>query len=394
MTINENEDKDKKNIKLIVSGSNVSGLFPLESLKNLLATSEAMQQISEQNERFFRQYSKAIEAHTIFLKFSNQFKLPPLFEETSAVSKAIEQMLLLEKSQISKMFEQVSYQPETWNKQQLAFAKMAEFLQPDKVWQSHLLEISKFAVLSQASLAKIQWEQVGNALEIHTKTKNAIKKSFLNFSNSYANIFNLLEQQPLIILSFPPAISKLPAVEFYNGVSVVDSITLSSETDVEFENETIKDETRKENDDRILYLLSEVNPDLIVPLQGARLSLNSTNPDHVRHFAISLRELFTHVLHTLAPDTEVKSWSNSPEHFDKGKPTRRARLLYICRTLNQNEFSDFVEKDIAAVLSFLQLFQQGAHEVVANYSDLQLKIMLMRMESAIRFLLEIRYAGK
>ena len=243
-------------------------------------------------------------------------------------------------------------------------------------------------------LAKIQWEQVGNALDIQAKTQNALKRSFLNFSNSYANVFNLLENQPSVILSFSPAISKLPAIEFYNGVSVVDSITLSPEIDDEIENITVIDETRKETDDRLSYLLSEVNSELIVPLQGARLSLNSTNPDRVRHFATSLRELFTHVLHTLAPDSEIKSWSNSPEHFDKGKPTRRARLLYICRTLNQDEFSDFVEKDIATVLAFLQLFQKGTHEVVAQYSDLQLKIMLLRMESAIRFLLEIRYAGK
>jgi hypothetical protein len=397
MTNNENEEKDERNHRLIISGSRIPVFFPPESLKNLLATSSAIQQIVEQNEKFFRQFSATIEAQENLLKFSSQFKLPLAFDETSAVSKSIERLLSLETSQISKMFEKVVLSSEVWKEQQLALSKMTEVLQiNDKVWQSHLLEISKFAVLSQTSLAQIQWEQIGNALELHTKTQNVLKKSFWNFSDAYANLFDSLENQPAVILSFPPTISKLPAIEFFNGVSVVDSITLSQGTDIEFEKEnlTVIDETRKETDDRLAYLLSELNAELIVPLQGARLSLNSTNPDRVRHFATSLRELFTHVLHTLAPDNEVKSWSNSPEHFDKGKLTRRARLLYICHTLNQDEFSDFVEKDIATVLAFLQLFQQGTHQVTARYSDLQLNIMLLRMESAIRFLLEIRRAGK
>jgi len=376
MTNNENEDKDERNHRLIVSGSKIPAFFPPESLRSLLATSSAIQQIVEQNENFFRQVSATVEAQANFLKSSNQFRLPLAFEETSAVSKSIEQMLSLETSQIRQMFEKVIYQSRVWKEHQLALSKIAEVFQTnDKAWQSHLLEISKFAVLSQTSLAKIQWGQIGNALELHANTQNALRKSFRNFSDSYANLFSLLENQPSVILAFPPAISKLPAIEFYNSVSVVDSITFSQETD-----------------DRLTYLLTEINAELIVPLQGARLSLNSTNPDRVRHFAASLRELFTHVLHTLAPDNEIRSWSNSPEYFVNGKPTRRARLLYICRPLNQDEFSDFIEKDIAAVLAFLQLFQQGTHEVRARYSDLQLNIMQLRMESAIRFLLEIRHA--
>lgn len=397
MTNNENKNNDERNRRLVISGAKVPGFFPPESLKSLLATSSMIQKIVEQNEKFFRQFSTTIAAQEKLMSFGNQFRLPLALEETSAVNKSIERLLSLETSQISKMFEKVAYQSDVWKEQQLALAKMVEGVQiNDKVWQSHFLEISKFAVLSQTSLAKIQWEQIGNALDLHAKTQNALRKSFGNFSDAYANLFNTLENQPAVILTFPPTISKLPAIEFYNGVSVVDSITLPEENDIEFEKEniTIVDETRKETNDRLAYLLSEVNAELIVPLQGARLSLNSTNPDRVRHFATSLRELFTHVLHTLAPDNEIKSWSNSPEHFDNGRPTRRARLLYICRPVNQDEFSDFVEKDIAAVLAFLRLFQQGTHEVLAQYSDLQLNIMLLRMESAIRFLLEIRRAGK
>lgn len=158
---------------------------------------------------------------------------------------------------------------------------------------------------------------------------------------------------------------------------------------MEEETHQVEKDVQQETESAIEELLGKLNVELMRLLHGARQSLESTNPDKVRHFATSLRELFTHVLHTLSPDDQVKNWSNSPTHYDRGKPTRRARLLYICRSLNHGPFSDFIEKDIDAVLEFLKLFQRGTHEITPTYTDSQLKIMLVRMESALRFLLEI-----
>jgi hypothetical protein len=151
----------------------------------------------------------------------------------------------------------------------------------------------------------------------------------------------------------------------------------------------LEKDIQQETESSLEELIGKLNVELMVLLHGARQSLESANPDKVRHFATSLRELFTHVLHALSPDEKVNKWSNSPDYYDRGKPTRRARLLYICRSLNNNPFSDFLEKDIAAVLEFLKLFQRGTHEVICSYTDFQLKMMLVRMESTLRFLLEI-----
>ena len=46
-------------------------------------------------------------------------------------------------------------------------------------------------------------------------------------------------------------------------------------------------------------------------------------------------------------------------------------------------------KDVDATLEFLQLFQQGTHEVTSSFSEIQLDTMKHRMESALRFVLEI-----
>jgi Predicted pPIWI-associating nuclease len=102
--------------------------------------------------------------------------------------------------------------------------------------------------------------------------------------------------------------------------------------------------------------------------------------------SISLRELFTHVLHKLAPDSEIRSWTSSPEYFDRGNPTRKARLLFICRDINYDPFSAFVEKDITSVLSFWEVLNR-AHEIVIPFSQRQLTAFKIRMEGALRLLL-------
>jgi hypothetical protein len=71
---------------------------------------------------------------------------------------------------------------------------------------------------------------------------------------------------------------------------------------------------------------------------------------------------------------------------------RKARLLYICRSINKEPFTKFVERDIEATMAFLDLFQGGTHKIATNYSKEQLTAMLIRMEGTLRFLLEIENA--
>jgi hypothetical protein len=322
----------------------------------------------------------------------NKMLSSPVLEFASTVNQSIERLLAADTARISEIFKHTDFQSKIWQEQQQTIDRMAVSLrQHDLVWHSHFVDVSRFAILSQTALSRIPWEQLGNALGIQDITRNRLQSVFVDFSRSFSGLFASLENQPSIIVSLPPVISKLPAVEFYNGVTVVDAITVSVGEDAELrdERQQATEETRRGTGDRLEILLAELNPELITPLQGARQALNSANPDHVRHFATSLRELFTHVLHALAPDDKVKAWSDSPDHYDKGRPTRRARLLYICRGLDHGPFSTFIEKDVDAAVAFVQLFQQGTHEVTSEYTDFQLRIMLVRMESTLKFLLEI-----
>jgi hypothetical protein len=395
-----------------------SPIFSREALKGISALSDSLKIYAEQNKSIVDQVIKAStlrssmlegmklsalpEASRIIASQSNlnayeRIKLSPIFGQVNAANLSISKLLReVDSSNISKLIQQTTLQSPAWKKQFQAIDKIAGVSQRyDLVIQSHLAEVSKFSALSQISLSHLALEGVvGNALKVELSIQSALQRTFTDFATSYSKLFASLSDNPASVISLPPVVSRYSAVEFFNGVRVAESVTVESdefelESELEEETHQLEKDIQQETESILEKLLERLNVELIVPLNGARHSLESTNPDKVRHFATSLRELFTHVLHALSPDDQVKSWSNSPKHFDRGKPTRRARLLYICRSLNHDPFSDFLEKDIDAVLEFLKLFQRGTHEIIPTYTDFQLKMMLVRMESALRFLLEI-----
>ena len=389
-----------------------------EAFKGISALSDSLRLYTDQNRSITDQAIKASalsssvlegmklsslsEISKIFASQSNlsgfeKMKPSPIFEQVNAANLSISKLLkAVDSSNISKLMQQNTLQSVAWKQQFKAIDAITGSLHRyDLVLQSHLADISKFSALSQISLSHLALEgSVGNSLLVNASVQGILQNTFIDFAKSYSKLFASLSDNPASLISLSPSISRYSAVEFFNGVRVAEAVTVESdefELDSGFEEEIhqLGKDIQQETESSLEELIGNLNVELMVLLHGARQSLESINPDKVRHFATSLRELFTHVLHALSPDEKIKNWSSSPDHYHKGNPTRRARLLYICRSLNHDPFSDFLEKDIDAVLEFLRLFQRGTHKIVSSYTDFQLKMMLVRMESTLRFLLEI-----
>lgn len=246
------------------------------------------------------------------------------------------------------------------------------------------------AIQTQNILSGIDWLHAGSGLGVDILDQSRIQESFLGLSNSYSDLFLKPEAvQPAIVL-LPKSVAAISSIEYFHSVNLLSQATYIKPTPgylpVE---EHIVEEIHGETHEKLLAQLEKMDPGLKSMFQGAVYALNSSNPDKVRHFSTSLRELFTHVLHKLSPDDEIHRWSKSKEDFDNGKPTRRARLLYICREINQDSFEAFLNADVKALLEFINLFQSGTHSIQPGYKDKQLKAMLMRMESTLRFLIEV-----
>ncbi len=142
-------------------------------------------------------------------------------------------------------------------------------------------------------------------------------------------------------------------------------------------------------------LLRLVDPDLVNPYQGIKDALKGHGADKTRHVLTSGRELWLHLLRRLAPDREVTQWAKGRDDnlMHNGKPTRRARVLYICRRIDEKPLTGFVEADATAFTEHVNLFNR-LHELRSGFSDRQLRATVLRTDSWLDFIIRIWKDGE
>ena len=137
-------------------------------------------------------------------------------------------------------------------------------------------------------------------------------------------------------------------------------------------------------------LLKAVDPQLATIYLGACDAARGDNPDKARHLLVSLRELLSNLLRKIAPDERVLTWipKGSDNWLHEGRPTRRARLHYLCREIEHGPMDDFVISDTKATVKFIELFNR-IHQPEVKLSDKQLHALLHRTESFVTFIVQI-----
>ncbi len=199
----------------------------------------------------------------------------------------------------------------------------------------------------------------------------------------------------------PPSAQKMTTVEAFTSAEVVEELVAPSAVKEEAEEaeagvaddrqnrRQLREELQQESQHQLRPALEALDPRLIKMWDGGGLALSGENPDQVRHFSASRRELMTHVLHLLAPDDEIRKWNTEPSLYHEGKPTRMARLRYICRSIDQAPFGEFVKSDCRSMLATFDLFQRGTHELEVGFTPEQLKALAARAEHHLLFLLQL-----
>ena len=219
----------------------------------------------------------------------------------------------------------------------------------------------------------------------------------LRFQDSANNMRASYQKMAESICTYPD-ITHLPRFvlpgatrELFVTGYAVNSLGVSAEAQVEQDSSEIQLVTEIEEETSIcIAFLQDVNPDLARLYAGARDALRGTNPDRARHFLSSLRELWSHLLRQIAPNEQVLEWipNDNKELLHKSKPTRKARILYLCRDLNHGPLTTFVAKDACAFVQFIQFFNH-VHELNIELSDRQLRRLQLRSDSWLTYILRI-----
>lgn len=254
---------------------------------------------------------------------------------------------------------------------------------------SSIAKATELSLFAEKSLSHFDYKSIGNLIGISEESRTDLTTSFTNFSNGYSSLLSSFNTDPKSYIDLNPTFIKSVPVEYFTGSNLLEII--STEEEVSVDEEILKNEVQYENEISLNKFLPKIDSGLYDMWKGAIEAYHSDNSDKVRHFATSIREIFTHLMGIMAPDKEIKQWSQSEQDFYDGRPTRKARLNFMCRNISNDTFKDFVNKDVDATLAFINLFQKGTHQIKPNFSQNQLIAIKSKSESTIKFMLEIYF---
>ena len=242
------------------------------------------------------------------------------------------------------------------------------------------------SLAAQSKLLELQPYRLGATIHAAASLQESLRLDLDTFATSYNKLFDFIGHRPSIIVDIEPIITQYPSLEVFREADLLKEITVPEDEQEgldEYEVPVVPEKRSLED------WLREIDTGLPTLFQGACEALNTANPDRARHVATSIRELFTHVLHRLAPDDGIRDWTTDVRYYDKNRPTRRARLLYINREINVGVFSSFVDADVNAALTLIDALQAGTHGITSRLTDRQLRALVDRMESLLLFLFRL-----
>jgi len=247
-----------------------------------------------------------------------------------------------------------------------------------------------FTRMGEANLSSFEWATTGSRYDLSKYRVTSVQTAFLNFTDSYRDVMQSVSMKPNWLYE-APAIAELPARGYYASSQLLRIVS-----DEEVTVEEIAEETEKATagqTDYLLEYLPRLDRDLPMMWHGAVYALRSDNPDRIRHFITSLRELFTHVLHILAPNDAFAQWDRDRFYYADDKPTRQGRLLFICRNMSGSDavFARFMKNDVDSAISLIKMFQGGTHKINSDYSPQELELILIRAELSLRTFLKVEF---
>ena len=141
-----------------------------------------------------------------------------------------------------------------------------------------------------------------------------------------------------------------------------------------------------ETDASLEYLLGRLNPVFAAQLRGAMLRSEERGPDWLTQAAVSLRRVLLGVLHTAAPNDLVLLWVTKPKtQVDQhGRPTRRAKIDWLCRSIRHEGYRESVRAKIDSALAALDLLNKAIHSNACPELEESFTSVSARLKSAIR----------
>lgn len=247
---------------------------------------------------------------------------------------------------------------------------------------------SQIATIAEKLYTRIDFDRLQRAFTIQDDIVAQIQKRLGDLTGGFDVLARSIEALPKLTALPSFVMPRASREVLLTGHAVVELSPHHAAVQDAYEAEVIS-EIREETSN-IPELLSQVNPALAKAYQGARDALVSGSVDRGRHALVSLREMWGHLLRHLAPDEKVLPWvsGKGADLVHDGKPTRNARVLYVCRGINHGPLTDFLDLDTRALVKLLELFNR-VHQLETGLTDAQLNALMLRADGWLTFIIQI-----
>jgi|WetSurMetagenome_2_1015567.scaffolds.fasta_scaffold332968_1 hypothetical protein len=166
-------DETDQQKNLISMKGPLSSTIPSESLKDVMTLSNSISQYIKQNQFIFKQADEMVRVLPSFdtglisemtkiadiqLRLKDSVRtVSQVFENASAANKSLEKIFASTNvKQLQEIFAQITERSDAWKDQMRTLDVMAENLRHfELVWQSQLIEASRFSILSEMTLSRI-----------------------------------------------------------------------------------------------------------------------------------------------------------------------------------------------------------------------------------------------
>lgn len=143
--------------------------------------------------------------------------------------------------------------------------------------------------------------------------------------------------------------------------------------------------------DEVHDVLARVHPDLAAMYRGARQAFDDRQDDYPRHVLTSVRELWNNLLRILCPENELLNWIDGRKQLlHDDKPTRAARMQYVCRAFESSPLASFLKADAKVYVEFHGVLSR-LHNLEPGLSDSELELLLLRSEQFLEYVLRIHF---
>jgi len=256
----------------------------------------------------------------------------------------------------------------------------------DLTLKRHTSSMLSASLAAQSKMIQLDSYRLGAAIQAAESFDRSFRSFLDKLTTSYDRLFDFIGSQPSGLAYLAPVVTQRPPLEIYREADLLEEITIPENEQVppdEHDIALVSEERPLED------WLQQIDPNLVNLLHGARSAIHESNPDRARHVTTSLRELFTHVIHLLAPDDSIRTWTNAYDLYHNGRPTRRAKLLYINRRINVDPLSSFVNSDVDSAITLIDALNAETHGITSRLTERQLQAMVYRIEYLLLFLFHL-----